>query len=218
MRIGRKYDVVVISYGGSGTTLLARTLARFLRVNAPNSERDGILHASSPGHPVFKNLRIARAIYVYANPPEAVLSIFNRGFQGRMQAKINSVHEDRDDYRRNILENTTAIELDDILRLGTDPFCIGKHLRNWTEPEAARFPILCVKYDALFKSTSIIADYVGKPELVDYFPAQRARNTRLNDLSLERRNALLRIYEKECQMYESLPDVFMSNAPTDDGL
>lgn len=209
MRIGRRYDVVVISYGGSGTTLLARTLGRFMRVNAPNSERDGILHACSPTHPIFENLKIGRAIYVYANPPEAVLSIFNRGFQGRMQAKINSMHRNRAAYLRNIRENTVAMELDDLLRRGTDPFCIGEHLNNWTNPQAGNFPILCVKYEALFESKSIIAEYVDTPRLVDFFPEQRPRNTRLSDLKPRRRDALLQIYKAECQVYESLPDVFI---------
>jgi len=208
VRLRGKYDVIVVSYGGAGTTMLAQVLGQTLRVNAPNSERDGILHARSPDHPVFSGLEIRRAIYVFADPPQAVLSIFNRGFQSRMRAKLQSMHRSRSEYLRNINADDRPITLDELLRCDRDPFQIEGHLQNWTTPESAPFPILCVKYDALFESKSVIADFVGRPEIVDFFPEQRSRRTRLDALKPAERHELLRLYERERNIYRALPEVF----------
>jgi hypothetical protein len=212
VRFRQTYDVVVVSYGGSGTTVLADVLGRSLRVNAPNSERDGILHAISPTHPVFSNLKVHRAIYVFADPPRAVLSLFNRDYQSRMLVKIGSMHHNRAEYLRNIKAYTKPFTFTDLLQCGRDPFQIGRHLKNWTSPESSRFPILCLKYDALFESKSIIAEFVGSPKIAEAIPDRRPRRARLDDLKPTEREALLRLYEKESEMYSAMPDVFQPSA------
>lgn len=212
MRIGGTYDVIVVSYGGSGTTLLAQTLGRVLRVNSPNSDHDGILHAFSPHHPVFSRLDVRRAIYAYAYPPEAILSLFNRDYQSRMVAKLNSTHKTRSEYIRNIKSDSQPLEFSDLLDCDDDPFRVRRHLQNWTAAESTDFPILCVKYDALFASKKIIADFVGRPDVADSFPARRPRKSRLSDLRPCQKSALQRIYRRECELFDALPDTFEISA------
>jgi hypothetical protein len=193
--------------------MLAKVLGRSLRVNSPNSDHDGILHAASPNHPVFARLDVRRAIYVYANPPEAILSLFNRDYQSRMVAKLNSIHRNRSEYIRNVRSDSQSLAFLDLLNLENDPFQVRCHLQNWTTAKSASFPILCIKYDAIFRSKQIIADFVERADVADRFPEWRPRSSRLNDLKPSQRDALLQLYRKECELYDALPDAFEIPVP-----
>ncbi|MCG8369875.1 MAG: hypothetical protein MJA32_05105 [Proteobacteria bacterium] len=201
------YDVAVVSYGGSGTTALARHLGKRLRVNAPNSDLDGILHASSPTHPVFADIDVRRAIYVFAHPAESVLSVFGRGFQARMVTKLRSRHRNRKDYVHALRQPDDRFTFEEFLRVGEDPFGLCEHLRNWTRPDTVPFPILNVGYDVLFESADTIAGFVGVPELSQDFPERRPRASRLDRLAPEQAERLTDIYRDAIELFDTLPDV-----------
>lgn len=131
-----------------------------------------------------------------------------------MVVKVNSSHRNRSEYLRNIEASSQNLEFDDLLDCDIDPFKIGRHLRNWTTPESTTFPILCVKYDALFESKFIIADFVGRPEIATTFPARRPRTSRLSNLKPGQESALLRLYREECDLFNALPDAFEIPAST----
>jgi hypothetical protein len=193
--IAKRYDAIVVSYGGAGTTMLLEFLAPHMRVNSHNSFVDGIKHINSPDHPVLRHKKIKRAIYLVTDPREATLSLFRRNYALRMMAKLHAQHGNADDYRRFIDNYRPDVEsLDDFLQLGEDLFGFKKHWRQWHE-NAAPFPVLFIRYDALHDSLEEILQFLGLPgNLKNSFPAKKPRTTCLSELIFEDRQRLDRIY------------------------
>lgn len=194
--IRKQYDVIVVSYGGSGTTMLLDFLAPHMRVNSSNSFVDGIKHINSPDHPVLRYKKIERAIYLVADPREATLSLFRRNYALRMIAKLKAKHSNTEEYRRFVeTYQPNILNLSDFLQRGEDLFGFRKHWQQWHE-DTASFPVLFVRYDALHDSIAEILEFLGLPaRLKDDFPSRRQRATRLNELTIEDRRRLDRIYE-----------------------
>jgi len=74
--ITHRFDVLVSSFGGVGTTFLMKFLNQNLSVNCPN-DRDHLKHALYPPISPSPNLK---AIYVFGDPIEAAISLFRRNF------------------------------------------------------------------------------------------------------------------------------------------
>ena len=69
-------EIVVVSGGGSGTTMLIRTLARFTTVNR-DDDLDGLKHRPRP--PKLKSKAPKKIIFIRASPEQQVRSLNRRG-------------------------------------------------------------------------------------------------------------------------------------------
>jgi hypothetical protein len=189
------YDVVVVSYGGSGTTFLIDFLSAHTTVNSPNSLEDGIKHIISPKHPVLDSKTVKKAVYVYGDPIEATLSLFRRDFVKFMIPKINSrEHHDGAslvDYRD---ANVRDVRYQDYLDNGCDELSFEEHWKNWTS-EDIDFPILFVKFDAIHDRVEDILNFLKLPlHLAKDFPPKIVRSSDLRKLPKDELAALQRIY------------------------
>ncbi len=95
-----------------------------------------------------------RVVYPYADPRNAVVSLFRRGYQG---GHYRGMH---------LCKPTAAVEeqltdLDHFLDAGIDLFGLEDHFDRWHEREARDYPVLFVRYEALPAVWPQVRDFVG---------------------------------------------------------
>ena len=105
----QNYDVIVVSFGGAGTTMLLEFLAPYLKVNHRNSYVDGLKHIYTPEHPILKNNTVEKVIYLMSDPRDSVLSIFRRNFAEDMVAKLKEKHSSPEEYNKIVTDNTSGV-------------------------------------------------------------------------------------------------------------
>lgn len=128
-----RYDTILVSYGGSGTTFILKFLAGTRRVNSWDSHNDGIKHANSPQHPVLGPLSVGKCVYICSDPAQAALSLFRCDFQSHMAAKLTaSEYRDAAQYNAVVPQAQTDFTLEQMLAEGKDRFGLIAHWENWT--------------------------------------------------------------------------------------
>jgi hypothetical protein len=156
---------VVATYGGSGSKTLVRGI---LNQPPPGSSPINLVrrhhsHQRVPAPTVPEGKKI---IYVYGDPAHAIASFFRR-----------AANEDPDDPHpghRNFLARhcrniegdvdqlTVGYSLEDFLRGDRDPFALAEHFHCWITAQVP-YPILFVRYEALWEHVEEIFDFVGVP-------------------------------------------------------
>lgn len=207
----RRYDAIVVSPGGAGTTFLLQFIEKHLRVNNSNSYFDGIKHANSPRHPVLEHLVIPRALYLYEDPKIIALSLFGRGYQSHMIPKLNALHGSPREYRNNLKKHRVDIDFQTFVAGGRDLFGLTTHLHNWIlGPEEPPFPVLGVKYTSLFQELSTVFEFLGlPPELIEDFPVEKERSSKLDGMDASQRAGLETMYDTLSQKYAGLPGIVL---------
>lgn len=208
-----RFDAVVVSYGGVGTTFFVEFLRDRLRVNSHNSFDDGIKHANSPNHPVFKGKRVRRAIYVYGNPIQAVMSHFRRDYHKYMIPKLTSdSHTGSADYTELVRASPVDITFDQFLEEGKDQFGLAEHWRRWTR-EPLAFDTLFVRFEVFFENLEAIFDFLELPRSdLAHFPAKKERKTALLQLDPAKRAAMDTIYGDLVRDMDARPGLFIRRA------
>jgi hypothetical protein len=150
-----RHTVQVTSFGGSGTTALYE-----------HFQAGGADIPATVGQFPFKHQRVPpadgevppgyRVVYLYADPRNAVVSLFRRGFQG--------AH-----YRGMQLRTPTPaieerlIDLDHFLAAGIDDFEIADHVERWQARNPRTYPVMFLRFDQLPNVWSAVRDFVGLP-------------------------------------------------------
>jgi len=189
----------VTSYGGSGTTALCRHFA-----NA------GLDMPGSPDHWPWKHTRTPpaahdvpddfRVVYVYADPREAVLSLFRRGLQVGAYRVFHLERPSESVERR--LET-----LDRYLDAGVDDFGLLGHLENWLHHPSG-YPVLFLDFDALPDAWPVVRDFVGLPEEYPCLDV-RPRRSPLAQLEPSRAARLTAMYQPLLDIIDALPRVHL---------
>lgn len=174
---------IVASYGGAGSKTLVRGI-----LNQPPSGSSPVnlvrrhhTHKRVPYEEVPEGKKV---IYVYGDPAHSIASFFRR-----------AANEDPDDphprhanflarHCRNIegdLEKiTVGYSLEDFLRSDEDPFGLADHFHSWMTANVP-YPILFVRYEALWDHVEEIFDFVGIPPAeAASFPEKRANYVERN--------------------------------------
>lgn len=190
------HTVQVTSFGGCGTTMLQRFLQEHGRDVPGSLDAMPWKHARVPpaSHKVKDGFR---ACYLFANPMDAVLSVFRRGFQHwhiqRMQGDLSQWKWDW--------------ELEDFLRCRTDFFRLGEHFTNWTTAERD-YPILLLRFETLWEYLPEVFEFLELPyDLMEQFPDERPRRSTWEDESPAVREALLELYGDLHRRVEAFPDL-----------
>ena len=189
------YDAILVSYGGSGTTFILKYLAKYYDVNSWDSHNDGIKHANSPNHPIFDGLDIRKAVYIYSDPIQAVLSLFRRDFQSHMSKKLlDSTYADVTQYNRRTKLSGPSFTLDNMLDDGTDYFGINAHWAHWTN-KPVQFPTLFIRFENFYQNIEDFFDFLDLDQNQrDAFPPRRERKSSISQHDVAVRRALEEIY------------------------
>ncbi|MCP9237070.1 sulfotransferase domain-containing protein [Lewinella sp. JB7] len=163
-----RHTLQVSSFGGAGTTLLTNFLQRH---GADLPDQRGARWAPWKHMSAPPENRVVpsgfRAIYVIGDPRDALLSVFRRGYQhAHVQLMEGRVHE-----------WDFTWKLTEYLAEGRELFGFGEHFDRWVRSDR-NYPILVVKYDALWDNLPEIIRFAGLPESVlQDFPERKPRAT-----------------------------------------
>jgi|GEM_PF-600208 len=161
-----KIDIVVVSYGGVGTSFLLDFLAQYKTTNS-SRDIDGFKHSPLP--PISFN-RNVKFVYVYGNPQMAAASLFLRNYAIPHSIKL----------QRWIDKNTSSIPngmtLQEYASLGVDRFHFENHFFNWYDKYLPCIPTLFVRYETIFDNIEHILEFVGIPKSgINRFPEKKKR-------------------------------------------
>ncbi|MCB5200652.1 hypothetical protein LGQ03_15545 [Loktanella sp. TSTF-M6] len=152
----RRFDVLVCSPGGVGTTFVMKHLHQFVKTNAAH-DQDGLKHPARP--PLFLRGR-PRILFIHGDPDVALRSIIRRGFFPYQAAKLG---------------------LPACVVLGDTPLGQRFYLRGQAR-QLARFKryrgdVLCVAFDEIWDRLDDIARFAGvdPATFARDFPPRRAR-------------------------------------------
>lgn len=196
-------DVLVVSCGGAGTTLLIKSLKPYLRVNHP---RDIDLCKHMPVPPLRLYGPTVKVIYVFDDPVTMLTSLFRRKYHPLQAIKLQEYYFPKSPVAR-------SETLTDYLQTGKDRFFFERHWQNWHD-EFLMYPSLFLRYQAIPDSLDRIRDFLNLPQdFVDGFPEWKARNPPPNPLSPEETTRLESLYASFRKRLEKQPDVEILNPP-----
>ena len=194
-----RHTVQVTSYGGSGTTALCAHLADA-----------GLDLPQAPGFFPFKHQRVPpgvgevpsgfRAVYLYSDPRNAVLSVFGRGIQVGHYRGLRMVRQPPPDVRRRLAS------LDAFLAAGVDDFLLEEHLDSWLGHGSPGYPLLAVRLESLKDSWPTVCEFLGLDRAHPGLP-ERSRGSDWRALPTEQRDRLDRMYGRLVRRIDAMPPV-----------
>ena len=205
--------VQTTSFGGCGTLLIRSFLRaegvptlpwhaardwQYLR-RPPLSSRQG--DRFSP--------RIHKAIYLFGDPREAILTVFNSASQAAHIERMTCQDSPwPTEWRADASQPTWTLA--SYLKLGQDLYRMSEHLDNWlySPAEYRDYPILLLRYETLWECLPQLFDYLEIPKhRMAVFPPKNAFKTRLEKAPSSIRQLLDTVYGSLTQRIETLPDI-----------
>jgi hypothetical protein len=192
-----RHRLQVTSYGGSGTTALCRHFSAA-----------GLDMPDSPDHWPFKHTRSPpaagdvpegfRTVYVYADPRDAVLSLFRRGLQVGAY-RVFHIEEPPPEVEWRLQK------LDRYVGAGIDDYALDQHLQQWLDHPPG-YPVLFLDFESLPGTWPQVRDFVGLPQ--DY-PCLEIRTRRSPIASVDEATAagLTAMYQGLLDRIDALPSV-----------
>lgn len=177
----------VISYGGSGSTMLNYYLAKTLNLTSYH------VHIRIPFPAVPLSSRI---VFIYANPVQVVISLF-----ARFPAT-------------NIYQNLQCSKqgpssLEEYATEGRDAFELETYFRNYISPSHPRsYPIAFIKYEYLWDNLDALQKFIGLQEVKKMFPQKQPRTPYSVKAGIVQK--LEKIYESLIAQQAQLPNFWVN--------
>lgn len=193
-------QVIVVSYGGVGTSFLIDFISQYLLTNC-SKDTDGLKHLDIPPLSLNPNLKV---LYVYGDPVEAAISLFRRNYYYYHSVKLlrNVPH---------LQALTRDYNLSRYAEEGVDRLGLTNHFYNWWE----HYPVyntLFIRYESIWKNLDALFDFLNIPkESKHKFPKQKQRVSSKELVEPKTINELNSIYEKLNQKIKMIPDVTVVN-------
>lgn len=180
--IDKNIDFIIASYGGVGTSFLAKEIAKYAKVN-DFEDNDGYKHLPLPPLSLNKNLKI---VYVVGDPILATISLFRRDYASYQSFKLNRFS------KNELLCNTITLEAYAAQKI--DKFNFKWVFNNW-DTKFQYYPTLIVKYSAIHNSLFEIKEFLNLPvDFIANFPTKIERQSRTDELSTECKHNLNLMY------------------------
>ena len=196
--VEKSIELLVCSYGGTGTTMLIRFLSDYFRCNSVDDD-DRLKHTDKI--PVSQNKDL-KLIYVYGDPIDAVCSLFRRKFFNLHSRKLLRSYPKM----APIAAGTT---LTSYAEEGVDRLKFQQHFDNWYKRDQF-YPVLFIKYERLWENLPVLFEYLGIPaDQIDRFPKKRAREIEQLELSDATRVRLTEMYGNFVQQVTAYSDTMI---------
>lgn len=125
-----------------------------------------------------------RAVYLFDDPRNAVLSVFRRSYQNWHIRNMNG----------NLDGWEEGYTIDDFLSNGDDLFRMEEQFEDWVHARRS-YPILFIRFDELWDHLKTLFSFVGLPESkMDCFPEKRARTSDWRTEPSNRQEAIEEMY------------------------
>ena len=189
-------DVLVVSYGGVGTTTIIDFLSGYIRTNSKGDE-DGYKHLPLPPISFRKDVRF---VYIFGDPVEAAVSLFRRGYQRRQSKMLQR-------WSGDFSPIPTSMSIDEYLDQGVDLLRFQTHFLNWHDRYLSCVPTLFLKYETLFEDAAILGEFLGLPqEALNDYPKRRPREAESREISRSLIARADEIYGEFGRYLSELPD------------
>lgn len=146
LKLTRKPDVYIFSYGGTGTRMLCRFIEQHYKINSQPHVHHGNPESLSGNE---------RAIYLYGDPIDAVLSFYrwNKYYGTRFVERH---------YRNLDISGKFPETFDEYLAWGSDSFELEAHFNRYFEakPKAG---LLMVRFDDMWSHLDEIFEFLRLP-------------------------------------------------------
>ena len=153
-----KPDVYVFSYGGTGTRMLCKFIQQHLKLNSQPH-----VHHGNPEQLSGRE----RAIYLYGDPIDAVLSFYRRD----VEYETNFVKKH---YRNLDVSGEFPKTFEDYLTWGSDAFCLEAHFEKYRKAQSVA-GLVMVRFDDIWDHLGELFDFIRLPARPSDFPPKRAR-------------------------------------------
>lgn len=151
--------------------------------------RPGIVYKTHDYPPKAALPNFTRIVYTFSDPTEVVFSLLKQDRKlGRAWIDEHYAH------LRAPKGGFDKITQEDTL-------CLGRHFHAWMQPQA--YPVLCVKYSALWSSVDKISDFLGMKVTL---PAYRPRQTDLSQLPIDQVDQVRETYAELAKEIQNAPD------------
>ena len=193
-----KCDMLIVSFGGCGSTFLIKFMRKYRKTNLPN-HKDFLKHAGSPPLSAGKAIR---CIYLFGEPRMATVSLYRR--------KIAAEHAWNMQLGLGRPWHTPpASMLAGYVERNKDLFFFEKHFNNWFNAKLT-YPILFLRYDTLWNNLDVLFDFLNLPaQQIKDFPRYRPRKSELAQLPPPLVAGLDRMYGRFTERLKTLPDYFV---------
>ena len=193
------HTLQVTSYGGSGTTALIRYFTA-AELDLPKSpDHFPFKHTSGP--PKADEVPAGfRVVYVYADPRDAVVSLFRRGLQVGAYRIFHLVDAPPEIEAR-------LQTLDEYLATGIDDFALQQHVDNWLQHPSG-YPVMFLRFDDLPGCWPAVRDFVGLPESYPCLEI-RPRRSPLSKLDETTQARLTAMYQGVLDRLSALPSAYV---------
>ena len=206
----KKYlDVYVVSWGGVGTTAFINFLKDLNIKSNTNSDIDirghsgdkyssGIKHINNPNHHKLENYEIKKAIFVYDDVINSLLSLWKRGYQCDQVKKITN--------NRNEISKDWSLE--DYVNNNQDLFEFEQFYWNWAKTKK-KYPCLFVKGQQIYKHRFLILKFLNLPISTRFIKENIRLSNWYTDDNPDIRKGLYRIYGGFNDFICSQPDILL---------
>jgi hypothetical protein len=138
-----------------------------------------------------------RALYLFGNPMNAVLSVFRRDYQHWHVKRMDGDIEAWDD----------SWDLDDFLTQGSDLFRLADHFYEWANADR-EYPIMLLRFHALWDHLPEMFAFLGLPSSnITDFPEKEERNSDWTEEKPHIRNRLKEMYGELSKEINKSPDI-----------
>jgi len=232
--------ILINSYGGAGTTVLIEQLRQSgvsLIFDGTDETKEAKIfkHFRMPvpsdclgkRYENGKSMKITKAIYLYANPIDAIKT-FYRKRQYQVDNEITQSGSSGSwvtlhcfNIAGNFKELSDEWNIEHYAAELQDYLCLESHFCHWASAEKLRssghsgyqkanYPIMYLKYESLWENLEKVRSFLGlSEEFVDNFPPKRERQN--FDIDDECYNNLMKTYARLIDMQNSWPDCVILN-------
>ena len=203
----------VYSFGGCGSKYLVKKLCDEFHLNDYDRHHS---HERAPS--VNKLSEGGRAIFIYGDPVNAVMSFFARRISRTSQHGYMPTSGSGNPlwarlHCRNIGGKYEYLDPEwdftAYLRQGRDLFELESFVLNWLGLQIPQ-DILFVRYEAMWRECPNIAKFMGLDQgFVNRFGLPKERRSRFTELDIQTLQQANRIYEPARRLLNSLPDIFV---------